>query len=300
MGVCRGALRVPIISRIFMSTKIIPHAVQPSLKPLPNVKNIIAVGSGKGGVGKSTVAVNLALALAKDARVGILDADIYGPSLPMMLGLTEKPESPDGKTISPIEKYGLQCMSIGLLLVDNAPAIWRGPIVTKALQQMLFDTNWDDLDYLIIDLPPGTGDIQLTLAQKIPVAGAIIVTTPQDLALIDAKKALNMFNKVHVPVLGVVENMSTYICTQCGHEEDIFGHDGAVNMAENYNVPLLGQLPLEKNIREETDSGCPTVIAAPESSRAQCYFQLAKQVVAKLALRPKDYSAKFGTIVVQN
>ncbi|MSP53450.1 MAG: iron-sulfur cluster carrier protein ApbC [Gammaproteobacteria bacterium] len=280
--------------------KIVPHAVQPSLKPLPNVKNIIAVGSGKGGVGKSTVAVNLALALAKDARVGILDADIYGPSLPIMLGLTEKPESPDGKTISPIEKYGLQCMSIGLLLVDNAPAIWRGPIVTKALQQMLFDTNWDNLDYLIIDLPPGTGDIQLTLAQKIPVAGAIIVTTPQDLALIDAKKALNMFNKVHVPVLGIVENMSTYICTQCGHEEHIFGHAGAVTMAADYKVPLLAQLPLEKNIREETDSGRPTVIAAPESPRGQCYFQLAQQVVEKLALRPKDYSAKFGTIVVQN
>ena len=283
-----------------MSNKIVSHAVQPSLKPLPNVKNIIAVGSGKGGVGKSTVAVNLALALAKEARVGILDADIYGPSLPMMLGLTEKPESPDGKMISPIEKYGLQCMSIGLLLVDNAPAIWRGPIVTKALQQMLFDTNWDNLDYLIIDLPPGTGDIQLTLAQKIPVAGAIIVTTPQDLALLDAKKALDMFNKVHVPVLGLVENMSTYICTACGHEEHIFGHEGAVQMAEDCQVPVLGQLPLEKTIREETDSGCPTVIAAPESPRAQCYFQLAEQVVEKLALRPKDYSAKFGTIVVNN
>jgi ATP-binding protein involved in chromosome partitioning len=282
------------------STKIIPHAVQPSLKPLPNIKNIIAVGSGKGGVGKSTVAVNLALALAKSARVGILDADIYGPSLPTMLGLTEKPESPDGKTISPIEKYGLQCMSIGLLLVDNAPAIWRGPIVTKALQQMLFDTNWDNLDYLIIDLPPGTGDIQLTLAQKIPVAGAIIVTTPQDLALIDAKKALDMFNKVQVPVLGIVENMSTYVCTQCGHEEHIFGHEGAREMANNFKVPLLGQLPLEKKIREETDSGRPSVIAAPDSSRAQCYYELAQQVVEKLALRPKDYSAKFGTIVVKN
>lgn len=280
--------------------KIIPHAVQPSLKPLPNVKNIIAVGSGKGGVGKSTVAVNLALALAKDARVGILDADIYGPSLPIMLGLTEKPESPDNKTINPIEKYGLQCMSIGLLLVDNAPAIWRGPIVSKALQQMLFDTNWDNLDYLIIDLPPGTGDIQLTLAQKIPVAGAIIVTTPQDLSLIDAKKALNMFNKVHVPVLGIVENMSTYICTECGHEEAIFGHDGAKHMAADYEVPLLAQLPLEKYIREETDSGRPTVIAAPDSPRAQAYDALAQQVVEKLALRPKDYSAKFGTIVVNN
>jgi ATP-binding protein involved in chromosome partitioning len=280
--------------------KIISHAVQPSLKPLPNVKNIIAVGSGKGGVGKSTVAVNLALALAQTARVGILDADIYGPSLPMMLGLTEKPESPDGKTISPIEKYGLQCMSIGLLLVDNAPAIWRGPIVTKALQQMLFDTNWDNLDYLIIDLPPGTGDIQLTLAQKIPVAGAIIVTTPQDLALLDAKKALDMFNKVHVPVLGLVENMSTYICTKCGYEEHIFGQEGAVHMAEDHHLSLLGQLPLEKSIREETDSGQPTVIAAPGSPRAQCYFQLAQQVVEKLALRPKDYSAKFGTIVVNN
>lgn len=281
-------------------TPTIAHTVQPSLKPLPNIKNIIAVGSGKGGVGKSTTAVNLALALAKNARVGILDADIYGPSLPTMLGLTEKPDSPDGKTINPIEKYGLQCMSIGLLLTEDTPAIWRGPIVTKALQQILFETNWDNLDYLIIDLPPGTGDIQLTLAQKIPVAGAIIVTTPQDLALIDAKKALVMFNKVQVAVLGIVENMSIYTCSQCGHEDPIFGHDGALKMAENYDVPLLGQLPLEKSIREETDSGLPTVLAAPESSRAQSYLQLAQRVVEKLALRPKDYSAKFGTIVVQN
>lgn len=281
-------------------TKIIAHAVQPSLKPLPNIKNIIAVASGKGGVGKSTTAVNLALALAKNARVGILDADIYGPSLPTMLGLTEKPDSPDGKTINPIEKYGLQCMSIGLLLTEDTPAIWRGPIVTKALQQILFETNWDNLDYLIIDLPPGTGDIQLTLAQKIPVAGAIIVTTPQDLALIDAKKALVMFNKVQVAVLGIVENMSTYICSQCGHEDAIFGHDGALKMAEDYHLPLLAQLPLEKSIREETDNGRPTVLAAPESPRAQCYLQLAQQVVEKLALRPKDYSAKFGNIVVES
>ncbi len=286
-----------------MTDKIIAHIprkVQPGLVRLPNVKNIIAIGSGKGGVGKSTLSVNLAIALQQQgARVGLLDADIYGPSQPTLLGLSGKPESPDGEHIIAFEKYGIQVMSIGFLIHEEAPAIWRGPIVTKALQKMLQDTLWNNLDYLIIDLPPGTGDIQLTMAQKIPVAGAVIVTTPQDLSLIDAKKALVMFEKVHIPVLGVIENMSTHVCSACGHEDAIFGEDGGQSMADQYNVKLLGQLPLDKKIRVQSDLGIPMMIAEPEGLIAKKYSEIAENMVAQLALRPKDYSSLLGKIEVK-
>ena len=284
-----------------VASKVEAHSVQRGVKPIPGIKNIIAVASGKGGVGKSTVAVNLALALAVEgASVGILDADIYGPSQPRMLGVKRKPESKDGKSLEPIDSHGLQSMSIGYLIDEETPMIWRGPMVTQALEQLLKDTNWRDVDYLVIDLPPGTGDIQLTLAQKVPVSGAVIVTTPQDIALLDARKGLKMFEKVEVPVLGVVENMSTHVCSKCGHEEHIFGQGGGQRMADESGIALLGSLPLDIRIREETDSGKPTVVAEPESRIAQLYRDIARRVAAKLSLQKKDHSAKFPNIVIQN
>ena len=283
------------------SFKIVEHKVQKNLDLVPGVKNIIAIASGKGGVGKSTTAVNIALALsAEGARVGVLDADIYGPSQPRMLGIVGRPDSPDGKTLEPMKSYDLQAMSIGFLIEEDTPMIWRGPMVTQALEQLLKDTNWQELDYLIIDLPPGTGDIQLTLAQKVPVSGSIIVTTPQDIALLDARKGLKMFEKVEVPVLGVVENMSLHICSECGHEEPIFGEGGGVKMAEEEDVDFLGALPLEKRIREETDSGKPTVIAEPDSRISQIYREIARRAAAKLSLKAKSYTQKFPKIVIQN
>ncbi len=284
-----------------VGVKIIAHAVQQTLKPYPQIKNIIAVASGKGGVGKSTTAVNLALALvAEGANVGILDADIYGPSIPTMLGLSGSPESHDNKTMMPKVAYGVQTISIGYLVQAEQAMIWRGPMATNALQQLLRDTNWDNLDYLIIDLPPGTGDIQLTLAQHIPVSGAVIVTTPQDIALIDAQRGLSMFAKVNVPVLGIVENMSLHICSQCGHEEAIFGTGGGVVMAESNRVDFLGALPLDINIRQDADLGRPTVVADPDGRAAEIYKAIARKTAAKLALKAKDFSARFPTIVVQN
>lgn len=284
-----------------VGVKILSHAVQQALKPLANVKNIIAVASGKGGVGKSTTAVNLALALAAEgANVGILDADIYGPSIPTMLGLSGLPESKDNKTMLPKIAYGVQTNSIGYLVEADQAMIWRGPMVTTALQQLLKDTNWDNLDYLVIDLPPGTGDIQLTLSQQIPVSGAIIVTTPQDIALIDAQRGLGMFEKVNVPVLGLVENMSIHICSNCGHEEAIFGEGGGLAMAERNRIEFLGSLPLDINIRKFADSGSPTVVADPDGRAAQIYRQIARKTAARLALKAKDFTTKFPKIVVQN
>ena len=277
------------------------HSVQKNLKPMENIKNVLAVASGKGGVGKSTTAINLALALSEEgANVGVLDADIYGPSQPRMLGISGQPESQDGKSLEPMMSHGLQAMSIGFLIDEETPMIWRGPMVTQALEQLLSDTRWQDLDYLVVDLPPGTGDVQLTLAQKIPVSGAIIVTTPQDIALLDARKGLKMFRKVEVPVLGVVENMSLHICSQCGHEEPIFGAGGGESLARESDVELLGQLPLERRIREETDSGKPTVVAEPDSRISQIYRDIARRAAARLAAQAKDYSAKFPRIVIQN
>lgn len=286
---------------IDLSWKVVSHSVQKSLKPIDNVKNIIAVASGKGGVGKSTTSVNLALALAKEgAKVGVLDADIYGPSQPRMLGVSGQPESKDGKSLEPMESYGMQAMSIGFLVEEETPMIWRGPMVTQALEQLLNDTNWDDLDYLIIDLPPGTGDTQLTLAQKVPVSGAVIVTTPQDIALLDARKGFKMFEKVEVPVLGIVENMSIHICSECGHEEHIFGQGGGSSMAEQYGVDFLGALPLDIRIRQETDSGKPTVVADPEHRISHIYREIARKMAAKLSQQGKSYATKFPSIVIQN
>jgi len=286
---------------IDVSSKIAAHSAQKGVKHIEGISNIIAVASGKGGVGKSTTAVNLALALsAEGARVGILDADIYGPSQPRMLGVHGKPESLDGKSLEPMNSYHLQAMSIGFLIDEETPMIWRGPMVTQALQQLLNDTNWKDLDYLVVDLPPGTGDIQLTLAQQVPVSGAVIVTTPQDIALLDARKGLKMFQKVEVPVLGVVENMSIHICSQCGHEEHIFGEGGGMRMSEQNDVDFLGALPLDKRIREETDSGKPTVIAEPDSRISQIYREIARRTAAKLSLKTKDYAARFPQIVISN
>jgi len=286
---------------IDVQVKIVPHAVQRGLKLLAGVKNVIAVASGKGGVGKSTTAVNLALALAAEgARVGILDADIYGPSQQVMMGLSGKPMSPDGKTIEPMVNYGVQAMSIGLLIDVDTPMVWRGPMVTQALEQLLRDTQWKDLDYLVVDLPPGTGDIQLTLSQKVPVTGAVIVTTPQDIALIDARKGLKMFEKVGVPILGLVENMSVHICSNCGHEEHVFGEGGAAKMSKDYNVDVLGSLPLDIKIREHADSGKPTVVAEPDSRSAQIYKEIARKVAARIAELAKDHSAAFPKIVIQN
>jgi len=285
-----------------VTIKIVAHAVQRNLKPLPGVKNIIAVASGKGGVGKSTTAVNLALALAQEgATVGLLDADIYGPSIPQMLGLAgRQPESEDGTSMEPLLAYGLQTMSIGFMIDVDSPMVWRGPMVTQALEQLLNQTKWKDLDYLIVDMPPGTGDTQLTLAQKVPVTGAVIVTTPQDIALIDARKGLKMFDKVGIPILGLVENMSIHICSKCGHEEHIFGHGGGEKMCQDYDAELLGSLPLELAIREMADAGKPTVVGAPESRAAELYRAIARRVAVKVADRAKDLSSKFPNIVVQN
>ncbi|HEY6897572.1 MAG TPA: iron-sulfur cluster carrier protein ApbC [Rhodocyclaceae bacterium] len=282
--------------------KVVPHEVQRGVKLLPGVKNIIAVASGKGGVGKSTTAVNLALALADEgARVGIVDADIYGPSLPQMLGLQgRQPESKDGKSMEPMEAFGVQVMSIGFLVDIETPMVWRGPMATTALNQLLKETNWQDLDYLIVDMPPGTGDIQLTLAQQVPVTGAVIVTTPQDIALLDARKGFKMFEKVGVPILGLVENMSVHICTNCGHAEHIFGQGGAGRMAQDYKVDVLGSLPLDIHIRQQADGGKPTVAAEPNGQVAEMYRAIARKVAVKVAQKAKDMTNKFPTIVVQN
>jgi ATP-binding protein involved in chromosome partitioning len=283
-------------------SKIVAHAVQQGAKLMPGVKNIIAVASGKGGVGKSTTSVNLALALAAEgATVGILDADIYGPSQPQMLGIGDlKPESVDGKSMEPLEAHGLQVMSIGFLVDVETPMVWRGPMATQALNQLLKETNWRDLDYLIIDMPPGTGDIQLTLSQSVPVTGAVIVTTPQDIALLDARKGLKMFEKVGVPIIGIVENMSLHICSKCGHEEHIFGTGGGETLCKDYGVPFLGALPLDIQIRREVDSGVPTVVADPDGRVAELYKGIARQVAIAIAEKQKDMSHKFPNIVVQN
>ena len=284
-----------------IGSRIATHKAQQGVALMPNVKNIIAVASGKGGVGKSTTSVNLALALAAEgAKVGLLDADIYGPSQPQMLGISGRPDSSDGKSMEPMLAHGIQAMSIGFLVDIDTPMVWRGPMVTGALEQLLRDTKWNDLDYLVIDLPPGTGDIQLTLAQKIPVTGAIIVTTPQDIALLDARRGLKMFEKVNIPILGIVENMSTHICTNCGHEEHIFGAGGAAKMCADYNVDLLGSLPLDISIREQSDSGNPTVIAQPDSAIANIYKEIARKAAIKIANASLDHSGKFPNIVIQN
>jgi ATP-binding protein involved in chromosome partitioning len=277
------------------------HTVQRNLKPIGEIRNVVAVASGKGGVGKSTVAVNLALAwAAQGARVGILDADIYGPSQPLMLGLTgQRPTSPDGKHLRPLTSHGVRAMSIGFLVDADQPMVWRGPMVTQALTQLLGETQWGGLDYLVVDMPPGTGDIQLTLAQRVPVAGAVIVTTPQDISLADARKGLKMFEKVSVPVLGIVENMSVHVCSQCGHAEHIFGAGGGARMAAEYGVRLLGELPLDAHIREEADGGTPTVAAAPDSPRARPYFEMARRTAGALAVRARDRSSVFPKIVVE-
>jgi len=285
---------------VTVSSRVAAHSVQQGVEPLKNVKNIIAVASGKGGVGKSTVAANLALALAAEgARVGVLDADIYGPSQPRMLGLSGQPDSRDGKSLEPMVGYGVQAMSIGFLVDEETPMIWRGPMVTQALEQLLKDTNWRELDYLIVDLPPGTGDIQLTLSQRIPVSGAVIVTTPQDIALLDARKGLKMFEKVQVPVLGVVENMAVHVCSNCGHEEHVFGSGGGARMAAQYEVPFLGSLPLDIRIREDADGGQPTVVKDPDGAVAQSFRRIARTVAARLSLEAKDYRQAFPSIVIQ-
>jgi ATP-binding protein involved in chromosome partitioning len=282
-----------------VTTKVLPHAVQRGVALLPKVKNIIAVASGKGGVGKSTTAVNLALALAAEgAAVGLLDADIYGPSQPMMMGIEGRPQSADGKTMEPLENYGVQVMSIGFLVAQDEAMIWRGPMATQALEQLLRQTNWSDLDYLIVDLPPGTGDIQLTLSQRVPMTGAVIVTTPQDIALLDAKKGIKMFEKVGVPILGIVENMAVHVCSQCGHSEHIFGEGGGKRMAAEYGIDYLGALPLAIKIREQADSGKPTVVADPESEIARIYKAVARQVAIKVAQKAKDFSSKFPSITI--
>ncbi len=284
-----------------VSSKVVAHAVQRGVKLIPGIKNIIAVASGKGGVGKSTTAVNLALALAAEgASVGMLDADIYGPSQPTMLGIAGRPESKDGKSLEPMQGHGLQAISIGFLIDIDTPMVWRGPMVTQALEQLLKDTRWRDLDYLVVDLPPGTGDIQLTLAQKVPVTGAVIVTTPQDIALIDARKGLKMFEKVGIPILGVVENMSFHVCPKCGHESHIFGTGGAERMAKDYGTELLGQLPLDEAIRSQADSGKPTVVSDPDGPVAEIYRRVARRCAVKIAESQRDMTSKFPNIVVQN
>ncbi len=282
-----------------VNTKITAHAVQRGVQLLPKVKNIVAVASGKGGVGKSTTAVNLALALAAEgASVGILDADIYGPSVPMMMGITGKPESQDGQTMEPLENYGVQVMSIGFLVAQDEAMIWRGPMATQALEQLLRQTNWKDLDYLIVDMPPGTGDIQLTLSQRVPMTGAVVVTTPQDIALLDAKKGIKMFEKVGVPILGIVENMAVHVCTNCGHIEHIFGADGGKKMAADYNMDYLGALPLNMQIRLQADNGKPTVVSDPDSDVAAIYKAVARKVAVSIAAKNKDFSSKFPSIKI--
>ena len=282
-----------------MSTKVVAHAVQRGVQLMPKVKNIVAVASGKGGVGKSTTAVNLALALAAEgASVGILDADIYGPSQPMMMGIEGRPESADGQTMEPMSNYGVQVMSIGFLVDADNPMIWRGPMVTQALEQLLRQTNWSELDYLIVDMPPGTGDIQLTLSQKVPLTGVVIVTTPQDIALLDAKKGLKMFEKVGVPILGIVENMAVHVCSSCGHVEHIFGADGGKRMSEQYGVDYLGALPLNLSIREQADAGRPSVVSDPDGEIAAIYKAVARQMAVKIAAKAKDFSSKFPTISI--
>ena len=296
-----AARKVPGVGNVSaqMSSKITAHAVQRGVQLLPKVKNIVAVASGKGGVGKSTTAVNLALALAAEgASVGILDADIYGPSQPMMMGIEGRPESADGQSMEPLENYGVQVMSIGFLIDADNPMIWRGPMATQALEQLLRQTNWRELDYLLVDMPPGTGDIQLTLSQRVPLTGAVIVTTPQDIALLDAKKGLKMFEKVGVPILGLVENMAVYVCPNCGHSEHIFGSEGGKRMAAEYGVDYLGALPLNLSIREQADAGRPSVVADPDGDIAGVYKSVARQVAVKIAAKAKDFSSKFPTISI--
>src|SRR3954453_23866446 len=293
VAAARGVPGVTNVS-VNIATRVVAHAVQRGVQLMPSVKNIIAVASGKGGVGKSTTAVNLALALAAEgASVGLLDADIYGPSQPMMMGIEGRPESSDGKTMEPMENYGVEVMSIGFLVNQDEAMIWRGPMATQALEQLLRQTNWKDLDYLIVDLPPGTGDIQLTLAQKVPVTGAVIVTTPQDIALLDAKKGIKMFEKVGVPILGIVENMAVHVCSRCGHAEHIFGEGGGKRMAQQYEMDYLGALPLDIQIRLQADSGTPTVVADPDGEVAGIYKAVARQVAIKIAAKAKDFSSKF-------
>ncbi len=296
-----AARTVPGVDNVSVNIrmKIIPHVVQRGVQLMPNVKNIVAVASGKGGVGKSTTAVNLALALAAEgASVGVLDADIYGPSVPMMLGISGKPESSDGKTMDPMENHGLQVMSIGFLVAQDEAMIWRGPMATQALEQLLRQTNWRELDYLIVDMPPGTGDIQLTLSQRVPMTGAVIVTTPQDIALLDARKGIKMFQKVGVPILGIVENMAVHVCSQCGHVEHIFGADGGKTMAAEYEMDYLGALPLNMQIRLQADSGQPTVVAEPDGEVAAIYKAVARKVAVSIAAKNKDFSSKFPSIKI--
>jgi ATP-binding protein involved in chromosome partitioning len=285
---------------VSIEQRVVPHAVREGLAPLPEVKNIIAVASGKGGVGKSTTAVNLALALAAEgAAVGVLDADIYGPSVPRMLGVSGRPQSPDGRHFQPMLGHGLQCMSIGFMVDEDTAMIWRGPMVSQALQQLVGQTAWSGLDYLVVDLPPGTGDIQLSLAQKVPVSGAVIVTTPQDIALLDARRAVSMFRKVDIPVLGIVENMSLHRCSNCGHVEPIFGEGGGQRMAQEQGVPLLGRLPLTLAIREQADGGRPTLVAMPDSEEAATYRQIARMAAGRLSLRPRNKALGVAGIAIE-
>ena len=298
IAAAKGVAGVQNVS-VNMTVKVDAHAVQRGVQLLPKVKNIVAVASGKGGVGKSTTAVNLALALAAEgASVGLLDADIYGPSIPMMMGIDGRPESDDGKTMEPLENYGVQVMSIGFLVAQDEAMIWRGPMATQALEQLLRQTNWKDLDYLVVDLPPGTGDIQLTLSQRVPMTGAVIVTTPQDIALLDAKKGIKMFEKVGVPILGIVENMAVHVCSNCGHVEHIFGFEGGKKMAAEYGMAYLGALPLDMQIRLQADSGKPTVVADPDGEVAAIYKAVARQVAVSIAAKNKDFSSKFPSIKI--
>ena len=298
VAAAKGVAGVQNVS-VNIATKVLAHSVQRGVQLMPNVKNIVAVASGKGGVGKSTTAANLALALASEgAKVGLLDADIYGPSQPMMMGIDRRPESDDGKTMEPLENHGVQVMSIGFLINQDEAMIWRGPMATQALEQLLRQTNWQELDYLIVDMPPGTGDIQLTLSQRVPMTGAVIVTTPQDIALIDARKAVTMFEKVGVPILGIVENMAVHVCSNCGHAEHIFGEGGGKRYAAERGIDYLGALPLDMKIRLQADSGKPTVVADPDGEVATIYKRVARQVAVKIASKAKDFSAKFPTITV--
>ena len=298
VAAARGVAGVDNVS-VNITFKVAAHAVQRGVQLLPGVKNIVAVASGKGGVGKSTTAANLALALAAEgARVGVLDADIYGPSQPMMMGINRRPDSLDGKNMEPLENHGVQVMSIGFLVSQDEAMVWRGPMATQALDQLLRQTNWRDLDYLIVDMPPGTGDIQLSLSQRVPMTGAVIVTTPQDIALLDAKKGIKMFEKVGVPILGIVENMAVHVCTHCGHAEHIFGEGGGKRMAADYQMDYLGALPLDMQIRLQADSGTPTVVADPDGEVAQIYKQVARTVAVKIAQQAKDFSSRFPTITV--